>query len=116
MRGDVLLLSTAPPAGPVTKKGEWAQCTVRPQQVGNAHRSIHSRVEPHVITEIENRSVGSMRVLANQSNCLICQRDLPVIQIAARGSQDSVLNDNPTHTVFKSVHTRFTSCALIASA
>lgn len=35
-----------------------------------------------------------------------------VIQIAARGSQDSVLNDNPTHTLWKSVHTRFTSCAL----
>lgn len=35
-----------------------------------------------------------------------------VIQIAARGSQDAVLNDNPTHTIWKSVHTRFTSCAL----
>jgi len=34
-----------------------------------------------------------------------------VIQIAARGTQDSVLNDSPTHTIWKTVHTRFTSCA-----
>ncbi|KAG5183124.1 large eukaryotic DNA virus major capsid protein-domain-containing protein [Tribonema minus] len=35
-----------------------------------------------------------------------------VIQIAARGSQDAILNDSPTHTIWRSVHTRFTSCAM----
>ncbi|KAG5190066.1 putative major capsid protein [Tribonema minus] len=35
-----------------------------------------------------------------------------VIQIAARGTQDAVINDSPTHTIWRAVHTRFTSCAM----
>ncbi len=35
-----------------------------------------------------------------------------VIQIAARGTQDAILNADPTHTIWRSVHIRFTSCAL----
>lgn len=35
-----------------------------------------------------------------------------VIQISARGAQDAVLNADPSHTIWRAVHIRFTSSAL----